>query len=212
MQYDPVARAAFSEMSMVRIRHSGQPDVPDHIFSTLSNITQRVIDSKFREDIGFDVKSIKFHLSAVELKTTQVPGSLNFPINKLFPRLETITLSSIDKFIWRDGTVFLKLKMPSGIEQLVFNPLPFKLPSARIFLNPETGSVDLEFGLFGTPKQIKFYLCYGELDTFRCAHCGKCGDVMSKCGRCITKEHCVRYCTKECQNAHWSIHKRYCSK
>ena len=46
----------------------------------------------------------------------------------------------------------------------------------------------------------------GSADTVVCARCG--GEVVLRCGRCKQ----VRYCGKECQVAHWKLHKGECKK
>lgn len=40
-----------------------------------------------------------------------------------------------------------------------------------------------------------------------CALCGKEGDL-KKCGGC----NVLNYCSKECQRAHWGVHKEQCKK
>ena len=54
---------------------------------------------------------------------------------------------------------------------------------------------------------VNFIRAHGTLHTFDklCAMCGKTGDLR-KCEGCKS----VRYCSKECQVAHWSEHKREC--
>lgn len=210
MQYDPYARAAFPQMSMLRFT-GNQSSIPEKKYNTLSNITLRALESKFGSDIGVDVKAVKFLFSAVEMKTTERPGSFQLCIRKFFEGLEDVTMDSIKSLTWRDGTAFVRLNLPSGVRLLVFNPLPFKFP-ARIFKNPETGSIDMEFVMVGAPSLTKFYLCFGELETYRCANCGICDDRMNKCSGCNTSEHCVRYCSVSCQSAHWSLHKPFCKK
>ena len=40
-----------------------------------------------------------------------------------------------------------------------------------------------------------------------CGKCGKCRVALSICGGCRKQ----RYCSKECQSAHWKVHKKICS-
>lgn len=42
----------------------------------------------------------------------------------------------------------------------------------------------------------------------RCAACGKGSSDMQACGGCLR----VRYCSRECQKAHWKVHKPTCKK
>ena len=39
-----------------------------------------------------------------------------------------------------------------------------------------------------------------------CAACGKSGDNLKACTAC----HLVKYCNRECQSAHWKLHKKRC--
>jgi hypothetical protein len=97
----------------------------------------------------------------------------------------------------------MELKLPNGIRQLIFKPIPFTL-NARLI-----GALKLEFLLLGLPKNIKYYICFGEIETFRCVNCLVCAETMCKCGRC---DVAVRYCSRKCQVAHWPVHKAFCAE
>ena len=211
MQFDPLAGANFPNMTLQRFSHRGQSTLPDHIFLRVVNLTRRAIDGRFGSDIGLDAQTIRFHACAVEMQTTENPGSVNFALNSLMEGLEDVTLACVSKFTQRGGAAFVELKLPNGVRQLIFNPLPFKLP-ARLIRNPETNAVHVEFILVGAPSNTKFYLCFGEIETFRCVHCSKCAETMRKCARCRSKDASVRYCCEACQLAHWPVHRKFCKK
>ncbi|KAL9186949.1 hypothetical protein ACHAXT_010669 [Thalassiosira profunda] len=40
----------------------------------------------------------------------------------------------------------------------------------------------------------------------KCAACGTCGDGLKICNACKT----AKYCSRDCQLSHWSIHKAEC--
>jgi hypothetical protein len=209
MEFDPRVRAACPQMTQTRYSHFGYPKLSQTKQNVLFHLTQQAIDARFGGDIGQDAMKINFHACAVEIKTSKNPGSVHFALNTLLEGMQDVTLKSISKFTQREGTVFIELKVASGTRQFIFNPLPFFLP-ARLFLNPKTNAVDLEFILLDAPKNSRFYLCFGELETYRCAKCGVCAQTMRKCAKCMSINYSIRYCSRECQTAHWPTHKKYC--
>ena len=211
MQFDPLVRANFPQMTLSRFSHRGQSPLPDDIFLRVCTITRRLIDAKFGLDIGLDVLRINFEAAATEMKTTVNEGCMNFSLNMILPGMETATLESVSKFTQRDGAIFVELKLPYGKRQFIFNPVPFTLP-ARLTRNPENNHVIVEFAFTTAPKNTKFYMCFGELETYRCTHCGTCKEKMRKCAKCKDSKLSVRYCSKECQLAHWPAHKAFCGK
>ena len=210
MQFDPLANANFPNMTMERFSHRGFSSLPDHIFLRLCNITRRVIDSNFGADIGLDAQTTRFLVCAVEMKSPQNPGALNFALNSLVEGLRGVTLECVSKFTQRDGAAFVEFKLPNGVRQFIFHPLPFKVP-VRIIRHPRLNTIHIEFILTSVPPNTKFYLCFGELETFRCVQCSVCTKTMRKCSQCKNQDTAVRYCSKECQVAHWPVHKAFCS-
>ena len=45
-------------------------------------------------------------------------------------------------------------------------------------------------------------------DKQSCESCGKTGENLPRCGKCLL----VRYCNKTCQRKHWKLHKKTCGK
>jgi hypothetical protein len=211
MQFDELAGANFPNMSLQRFSHRGQSAIPDEIYMRACNVTRRLIDGKFGNDIGQDAQTIRFHACVLEMKTTTIPGSVKFSLNSLMEGLEGITLNCVSKFTQRDGAAFVELKLPNGVRQLVFNPVPFKFP-AWLVLNSETNAVEFELFFVRAPPNTKFYMCFGEIETFRCVQCSVCAETMRKCVRCKSPQTAVRYCSKECQLAHWPVHRTFCCK
>ena len=210
MQFDPAIRAEFPLLTTTSFSHRGFSTLSDELYKRVMKITTRAIGDNFGVDVGLNVQKINFNSCVVAIRTSSNPGSVNFPLNTVVEGLETVTMEEVLRFIQREGVVFVEIRLPSGVRRFIFHPVPFKFP-ARLFVNPQTQHVSIEFVIVSAPPNSKFYCCFGELEGFRCANCGASGADMRKCARCKHTPETVRYCCRECQAAHWPKHKGVCS-
>ena len=211
MQHNPVMQTLFPQMTETRLEFNGHGNVSEDVMTKVCARTKRLIESLFGGDIGLDVKRINFDVCAVQMQTTANPGAVDLALNTMTTGLQDITLNSVVKFTQRDSAVFIALKTPYGTRQFIFNLIPYTFP-ARLIQHPETKHVMVEFIMIGAHAHRKFYCCFGEIETFRCVRCGICQESMRKCGKCKASARTVRYCSKECQLAHWPEHSAHCCR
>jgi hypothetical protein len=179
--------------------------IPTDVLDSLSRITSHKIDNNFGNEIGKNAMGLKFHASAMEINVKDHAGSVGISLNTLDDRMKDLTVECITQFVERKGGFFIEAKMPYGVRQFFFNPVPFALP-AVLALNTKPGHVFIEFILLQAPKDVKLYLSFGEIETIRCANCGVHALKMHKCARC----KCFRYCSKACQKADRQKHAQVC--
>ena len=182
-------------------------DVPRETLERLARLTAKKVDKYFGSDIGLDAMGLRFHPGAMELRTSKQSGSVSMSINSFDDRMKDFTLDCLTQFTHREGASFIEATMPYGVRQFLFHPMPFMLP-ARISVNESNNHVYIEFILTAVPKDIKFYMVFGEIETIKCAKCGVHALKMHKCARC----KCARYCSEECQKAHREQHKLICHR
>ena len=99
-------------------------------------------------------------------------------------------------------------KMRDGVRNLAIHTVA-QVCQTRLVDHPERG-LGVMFTFDQKAKKGKVFINLCILDLNVCFFCGESSEKMLACGGCKSVRTFTRYCSKECQEAHWEAHKPLC--
>ena len=134
--------------------------------------------------------------------------SIRIILKSLHPAYDTLTSKGLIKHTILNQMVYIHWSGEDGPKHAVFIIQEEETKGEVQLVHMPDGTIHLVYEM----EMIKaFHLSMVILDFRTCSFCGA-DKSYKKCARCELATCRTRYCSKECQIAHWPKHKKYCGK
>jgi hypothetical protein len=186
--------------------YTGQANAPSEMQSALANRTMAFLQAHFPHEIGVGVRKVTVRPYALEMTVPPNMGSLTVVLETMHKCLKNLTLEKVGLFVQRDSVAVMRFDLEDGPRYLAVQSFPVACPIDLVATPEGLVAIDVKLAHF----QGRMYLNICTVDRSACFQCGRSAERMFKCEGCKQVRTVTRYCSKECQEAHWPVHQAFC--
>ena len=186
--------------------YTGQANTPAEVQASLASQTMACLQAQFQQEIGFGVRKVTLRPYALEMTVPPSMGSLTVVLEGMHKCLKNLTLGKVGLSVQKDSVAVIRFDLEDGPRYLAVQSFPVACP-IDLVATPE-GLVAIDVGLDHFQGRMHLNIC--TVDRSACFRCGHSAERMFKCGECMQVRTVTRYCSKECQEAHWPVHEAFC--
>lgn len=175
----------------------------------MTDETHHLIRTLFSNDLGPNVRRLNVTPISRQLEIPAGQGAICVKLNILLPSIiGKATIEQCESVVQKQNLCLLKFRFIDGHRFLAAHTsttLPIKISNI-----PSMGASLFIGSIERRTEPVAFQLNLCILDTCVCFNCGIGEGKMMRCNRCKRTGTFTRYCSRECQEAHWGVHKGVC--